>query len=151
MCNSSCIFYYQYLATYSYSTYTRKCAHTSILTSLAVCSEPVWLQALSSTCFTLQCALAQFHHEEVGMFYVHPEDDQLFGMTVKDSETSGYNFFIYRCSVKDFECKVSFVVFSFMMMLITVCFHFDCVIVIECGCKEEVRGLIGGIYEVEPS
>ena len=43
------------------------------------------------------------------MFFAHPEDDQLFGVTVKDSDTCGYSFYIYRCSVKDFECVVSFI------------------------------------------
>ena len=43
------------------------------------------------------------------MFFAHPEDDQLFGVTVKDSDTCGYTFYIYRCSVKDFECVVSFI------------------------------------------
>ena len=43
------------------------------------------------------------------MFFAHPEGDQLFGVTVKDSDTCGYTFYIYRCSVKDFECVVSFI------------------------------------------
>ena len=59
-----------------------------------------------------QCVLAQFHFAELGMFFAHPEDDQLFGVTVKDPDTCGYLFFLYRCSVKNHECTVSFCIVS---------------------------------------
>ena len=31
----------------------------------------------------------------------------MLGLTIKDPETMGYTFYIYKCSVKDFKCKVS--------------------------------------------
>ena len=54
-----------------------------------------------------QCGLAQFHMDEIGMFFVHPHNDKLLGVTVKDVDTCGYIFYIYKCSVENFECEVS--------------------------------------------
>ena len=54
----------------------------------------------------MQCGLACFQMGEIGMMYAPAEDSRLFGLTVKDSSTSGYTFFLYRCTVKDFECEV---------------------------------------------
>ena len=61
-----------------------------------------------SLLLSLQCVLAQFHLEEVGMAFAHPTDSKIFGITVKDPDTCGYTLFIYKCSLKGFECTVSF-------------------------------------------
>ena len=41
------------------------------------------------------------------MVYAPTEDPRIVGITVKDSTTSGYVLFLYKCTVKDFECEVS--------------------------------------------
>ena len=41
------------------------------------------------------------------MFFTHPTKTQYVGVTVKDADTSGYSFFVYKCSVSGFECEVS--------------------------------------------
>ena len=56
---------------------------------------------------TSQCGLAQFHFDEIGMFFVHSENPKLLGVTVKDPDTVGYTFFLYKCSVENYECEVS--------------------------------------------
>ena len=60
------------------------------------------------TLFSMQCGLASYYMEEIGMVYSPPEDPRIVGITVKDCTTSGYVFFLYKCTVKDFECEVSF-------------------------------------------
>ena len=41
------------------------------------------------------------------MFFVHSENPKLLGVTVKDTDTVGYTFFLYKCSVENYECEVS--------------------------------------------
>ena len=40
------------------------------------------------------------------MVYAPPENSKLFGLTVKDSSTAGYTFFLYKCTVRDFDSEV---------------------------------------------
>ena len=44
---------------------------------------------------------------EVYLFFVHSKNPKLLGVTVKDSDTVGYTFFLYKCSVENYECEVS--------------------------------------------
>ena len=44
------------------------------------------------------------------MIYSPVEDSHIVGITVKDCTTSGYVFFLYKCTVKDFEFVVSIAV-----------------------------------------
>ena len=46
------------------------------------------------------------------MVYAPAENRKLFGITVKDTATSGYTFYLYKCSVRDFDCEVSQVKYS---------------------------------------
>ena len=55
----------------------------------------------------LQCGLADYHMDEVGSVFTLPHNDKLVGITVKDVDTSGYIYFLYKCTVKEFECEVS--------------------------------------------
>ena len=41
------------------------------------------------------------------MVYAPPEDSRLFGVTVKDSTTSDFTLYLYKCTVRDCRCEVS--------------------------------------------
>ena len=44
---------------------------------------------------------------EIGMVYAPFEDSRLFGVTVKDSNTSDFTLYLYKCTVRDCRCEVS--------------------------------------------
>ena len=44
---------------------------------------------------------------DIGMVYAPPEDSKLFGVTVKDSNTSNFTLYLYKCTVRDCRCEVS--------------------------------------------
>ena len=62
-----------------------------------------------SSCYMhLQCGLASFLMQEIGMVYAPPENSKLFGITVKDSNTAGYTFFLYKRTVRDCDTEVRY-------------------------------------------
>ena len=51
----------------------------------------------------MQCGITSFPMGEIGMVFAPPEDSRLFGVTVKDSNTSDFTLYLYR----DCRCEVS--------------------------------------------
>ena len=54
-----------------------------------------------------QRGITSFPMGEIGMVYAPPEDSRLFGVTVKDSNTSNFTLYLYKCTVRDCRCEVS--------------------------------------------
>ena len=54
-----------------------------------------------------QCGITSFPMGEIGMVYAPPEGSRLFGVTVKDSTTSDFTLYLYKCTVRDCRCEVS--------------------------------------------
>ncbi|CAI8046105.1 hypothetical protein GBAR_LOCUS25484 [Geodia barretti] len=53
----------------------------------------------------MRCGITSFPMGEIGMVYARPEDSRLFGLTVKDSTTSDFTLYLYKCTVRDCRCE----------------------------------------------
>ena len=86
----------------------------ALLTLNSPLHDIVLCGAVSKSCdaYSLQSGLAKFHFSEVGMLFAHPTNTKYIGLTIKDTFTSGFIFFLYKCSVKRFECEVRPVIFT---------------------------------------
>ena len=55
----------------------------------------------------VQCGLAHFYMEEVGDFFLDSVHEGVFAIMVKDADTSGYLFYCYSSSIKNYSSEVS--------------------------------------------